>query len=110
MSTTANNTGNENAMATATEKLGAYLEAYGELIADRQERDPVWLRQLREDAWQRFYAKGFPTTHDEDWRFTNLATLAKTTFQRAVKGGVTRHRRADRKVSRARRRLPPRLC
>ena len=89
MSTTANNTGNENAMATTTEKLGTYLEAYSELIANRQERDPVWLRQLREDAWQRFYAKGFPTTHDEDWRFTNLAALDRTPFQRAVKGSVT---------------------
>jgi Fe-S cluster assembly protein SufD len=87
MSTTANNTENEN--ATATGKLGTYLSAYGELIAERQERDPVWLRQLREDAWQRFYANGFPTTHDEDWRFTNLAALAKTPFQRAVKGSVT---------------------
>jgi len=89
MSATANNTGNENAMATATEKLGTYLCAYGDLIAERQERDPVWLRQLREDAWQRFHAKGFPNTHDEDWRFTNLAALARTPFQRAVKGRVT---------------------
>jgi Fe-S cluster assembly protein SufD len=88
MSTTANNTGNESAMATATGKLNTYLEAYGELIAERQDRDPVWLRQLREDAWQRFYAKGFPTTHDEDWRFTNLAALARTPFQRAVRGSV----------------------
>jgi Fe-S cluster assembly protein SufD len=76
-------------MATATGKLGTYLGAYGELIAERQDRDPVWLRQLREDAWQRFYAKGFPTTHDEDWRFTNLAALARTPFQLAVKGSVT---------------------
>ena len=89
MSATANNTGNENAMATATEKLGTYLCTYGDLIAERQERDPVWLRQLREDAWQRFHAKGFPNTHDEDWRFTNLAALARTPFQRAVKGRVT---------------------
>ena len=58
------------------------------LTAERQERDPLWLRQLREDAWQRFHAKGFPTTHDEDWRFTNLAALAKTPFQRAAKGSV----------------------
>jgi len=63
-----------------------YLEAYGELIRQRQERDPVWLRQLREDAWARFNAKGFPTTQDEDWRFTNLAALAKIPFQRAVPG------------------------
>lgn len=88
MSTTANNTENQSAMSAASEKLGAYLSAYGELIAERQERDPVWLRQLREDAWQRFYANGFPTTHDEDWRFTNLAALAKTPFQRAVNGSV----------------------
>ena len=75
-------------MATATGRLEKYLEAYGELIALRLEREPVWLRQLREDAWARFFAKGFPTTHDEDWRFTNLAPLARTPFSRAAKGSV----------------------
>jgi Fe-S cluster assembly protein SufD len=89
MSIAAKDTGNENAMATVTGELNTYLEAYGELAVERQERDPLWLRQLREDAWQRFHAKGFPTTHDEDWRFTNLAALAKTPFQRAAKGSVT---------------------
>ncbi|MGA2570758.1 MAG: Fe-S cluster assembly protein SufD [Terracidiphilus sp.] len=71
-------------MATVIGRPNTYLEAYGELSALRQEREPVWLRQLREDAWQRFHAAGFPTTHDEDWRFTNLAALAKTPFQRAA--------------------------
>ena len=75
-------------MATVTGRPNTYLEAYGELTAQRLERDPVWLRQLREDAWTRFQAKGFPTTHDEDWRFTNLAAMAKIPFQRAVKGSV----------------------
>ena len=75
-------------MATVTGKPNTYLEAHGELLALRQERDPVWLRQLREDAWQRFHAKGFPTTHDEDWRFTNLAALAKTPFRRLAKDSV----------------------
>ncbi|MGO8758119.1 MAG: Fe-S cluster assembly protein SufD [Terracidiphilus sp.] len=70
-------------MATATGKPNTYLEAYGELTALRQESEPLWLRQLREDAWQRFHAAGFPTTHHEDWRFTNLAALARTPFQRA---------------------------
>lgn len=80
--------GSEKSMATATGRLEKYFEAYGELIALRQERDPVWLRQLREGAWTRFCAKGFPTTHDEDWRFTNLATLARTPFNRVAKGSV----------------------
>jgi len=78
----------EKAITTATGKPNTYLEAYGELLASRREQDPVWLRQLREDAWQRFHAVGFPTTHDEDWRFTNLATLAKTPFRRLAKDGV----------------------
>jgi Fe-S cluster assembly protein SufD len=89
MSITAKVTENENAMATVAGKLNTYLEAYSELAAERQQRDPLWLRQLREDAWQRFHAKGFPTPHDEDWRFTNLAALAKTPFQRAAKNSAT---------------------
>jgi Fe-S cluster assembly protein SufD len=75
-------------MATTAERLRSYLEAYGAFRAEWREREPVWLRQLREDAWTRFSAKGFPTTHDEDWRFTNLAGLAKTPFRRPAKGSV----------------------
>ena len=78
----------EKTMATATGRLEKYFEAYGELLAARHEHEPVWLRQLREEAWARFYAKGFPTTHDEDWRFTNLAVLARTPLARAAKGSV----------------------
>jgi Fe-S cluster assembly protein SufD len=75
----------QEAMVTTAERSGTYLEAYSELRAQAGEREPVWLRQSREDAWTRFSAKGFPTTHDEDWRFTNLAALAKTPFVRAPK-------------------------
>jgi len=32
---------------------------------------------LRETAFQRFLELGFPTTHDEDWRFTNVAPIAR---------------------------------
>ena len=31
---------------------------------------------------ERFVELGFPTTKDEEWRFTNVAPIAKTTFQR----------------------------
>ena len=79
----------ETNMATAAGRLEKYLDAYGELAELRLKRDPVWLRQLREDAWGRFSAKGFPTTHDEEWRFTNLAALARTPFRRAAKDDVT---------------------
>ena len=72
-------------MTGTAEQLRSYIEAYGAFRAEWREREPVWLRQLREEAWTRFSAKGFPTTHDEDWRFTNLAKLAKTPFRRAAK-------------------------
>ncbi|MGH9606030.1 MAG: Fe-S cluster assembly protein SufD [Terracidiphilus sp.] len=68
------------------ERLKNYLDTYNELLAQRQEREPVWLRQLRGEAWAEFEAKGFPTTRDEDWRFTNVAPLARTPFRRAQSG------------------------
>ena len=34
--------------------------------------------ELREAAFQRFAELGFPTTHDEEWRFTNVAPIART--------------------------------
>jgi len=36
--------------------------------------------QIREEARQRFSELGYPTTHDEDWRFTSVAPIARTNF------------------------------
>ena len=74
--------------ASNTGQLAGYLQAYGQLRAERHEREPLWMQQLREDAWERFSARGFPTTHDEDWRFTNLASVAKIPFRRVLKSNV----------------------
>ena len=37
---------------------------------------------LRERAWQQFERQGFPTLRQEEWRFTNVAPVGKTTFRR----------------------------
>jgi Fe-S cluster assembly protein SufD len=42
------------------------------------------IEQIREEARQRFSEVGFPTTHDEDWRFTSVAPIARTTYAPAV--------------------------
>lgn len=51
------------------------------------------LSALRQAAAARFAALGFPTTRQEEWRYTNLAPLARAVFQRApvrmVGGGAT---------------------
>jgi Fe-S cluster assembly protein SufD len=39
-----------------------------------------WLRELRTWARERFAERGFPTTREEAWRYTNLAPLARTPF------------------------------
>lgn len=46
-------------------------------------RQPRWLRRIRSDAWERFAAMGFPTTHDEDWKYTNVAAIAATPLEPA---------------------------
>jgi Fe-S cluster assembly protein SufD len=42
------------------------------------------MQQLREYAFQRFAETGFPTTHDEEWRFTNVAPIARARFVHAT--------------------------
>lgn len=68
-------------MSTAIQQLPDYLEAFLQL----QKQSPVhrqesWLRGVREDAFTTFCQLGFPTVHDEDWRFTNVAPIAQSTF------------------------------
>jgi len=73
-------------MAIATTvRLQSYLDTFSALQAST-ERQPVWLRALRERAFAQFCGTGFPTTHVEDWRFTNVAPIAQTAFQRAQQG------------------------
>jgi len=37
--------------------------------------------RIREEARQRFAELGYPTTHDEEWRFTSVAPIARTNFE-----------------------------
>lgn len=48
---------------------------------------PTWLASLRKRAADRFQAVGFPNKKLEDWRFTDVSPIAKTTFL-AGEGGI----------------------
>ena len=39
------------------------------------------LHNLRREALGSFAGRGFPTTRDEEWRFTNVAPIARTSFE-----------------------------
>jgi Fe-S cluster assembly protein SufD len=63
-------------MTAASQQIGAWLNAF-----TRQPRDyPAWLKPLREEAFARFSERGFPSVHDEDWRFTSVAPVARRTW------------------------------
>ena len=46
-----------------------------------------WLELVRGSAMDRFEQLGFPSVHDEEWKYTNLASLAKESFVPAISGG-----------------------
>ena len=62
--------------------LDSYLESFTAL-QQRTSGQPKWLRAQREDAFARFCETGFPTTKDEDWRFTSVAPISQQTFSLA---------------------------
>jgi len=48
-----------------------------------QQQNPTakWVELLRESAMDRFELLGIPSVKEEDWKYTNLASLAKANFQ-----------------------------
>jgi len=45
---------------------------------------PGWLAERRRAAMARFAETGFPTSRQEEWRFTDVKPIARTTFHRAA--------------------------
>ena len=43
-------------------------------------KGPSWLMALRREAIERFGTFGFPTTKEENWKYTNIAPLVKIPF------------------------------
>lgn len=69
------------AAQTQTRQLEHYLESFAEFRKRAVGHSLSWLRTLRENALERFCQVGFPTTRDEDWRFTNISAIADTPFR-----------------------------
>jgi Fe-S cluster assembly protein SufD len=71
-------------MIQATQKkpgksAGPYLEKFRRFESELNQ--PSWLLPLRKAGMARFAGLGFPTLHDEDWRFTNVAPIARLPFK-----------------------------
>lgn len=71
-------------MQTATDKVQekeVYLSAYRALEARTADAGPAWLASLRNKAIRRFDELGFPTTRDEEWKYTNVAPIVRAAFR-----------------------------
>ncbi len=58
-----------------------YADQFAAYAANGGGEGPSWLPALRQKAYERFAALGFPTTRDEDWHFTSVTPIAERTFK-----------------------------
>jgi len=63
-------------MSAVAEQTGAWLEHF----MNQAPAAAPWMQSLRDRAFARFAELGFPNTHHEEWRFTNVAAIARTAF------------------------------
>jgi Fe-S cluster assembly protein SufD len=68
---------------TVAEAQDLYLSQFESVDAQAA---PGWLAELRQRALRRFQDQGFPTTRDEEFRFTNVAPIADRAFAVADEG------------------------
>ncbi|MBZ5543257.1 MAG: Fe-S cluster assembly protein SufD [Acidobacteriia bacterium] len=68
-------------MTAVKEQQDAYFSTFQ--ARERFLSDPSWLGEIRRAAMERFAELGFPTTRQEEWRFTNVAPIARVPFELA---------------------------
>jgi Fe-S cluster assembly protein SufD len=71
-------------MAQATREKNTYRGEFEALSESLRGNEPSWLARLRGGAFEQFEAAGFPTTDEEDWKYTNVAPIARVNFRAAV--------------------------
>ena len=67
---------------------GHYVEAFTRFTSNGVAQAPEWLKQTRQTAIERFAERGFPTTRQEAWRFTDFKPILRHSFKLASGGQV----------------------
>jgi Fe-S cluster assembly protein SufD len=66
------------------QKENLYQDAFQTLQDTHEVESSSWLHPLRENAMERFLELGFPSVKEEEWKYTNVAAIARADFQPAV--------------------------
>ena len=67
-------------MTQSTDKKEWYLSNFESFEQSLNGASATPLHQIRRSAIEQFGALGFPTTRDEEWRYTNIAPITRTDF------------------------------
>jgi Fe-S cluster assembly protein SufD len=57
-----------------------YQEAFLQATQGRAADEPAWLQSLRENSFDQFERAGFPNVKQEDWKYTNVTSIARANF------------------------------
>lgn len=60
-----------------------YIEQFKTFEQNGASKAPAWVHNIRKDALTEFANRGFPTTKQEEWKYTNVAPIAKAPFRYA---------------------------
>ncbi len=80
-------------MTVAMPDTDSYLGRFSRFESRVAGRDWAWFQPTRRAAITRFAELGFPTTQDEDWRFTSVRPIVQTAFALSADGGAEPTRR-----------------
>ena len=69
--------------------IQSYQRDFALFEQERAGKVPAWLRDLRQSGLERFTELGFPTTRDEEWRYTNIAPLAAHSYSKPAERGAS---------------------
>ena len=61
----------------------SYLQEFESFQSGEDDGTASWLKSLRREAFRDFETLGFPTLRDEDWKYTNVAAIARQNFSLA---------------------------
>ena len=70
-------------MTGASAEHQGYLDDFEKLAARASRNGGAWVGDLRRRAMDRFRSLGFPTTRDEEWKYTSLEALRRAGLRTA---------------------------
>ena len=70
-------------MIAVKETPSLFLSHFARLEEKLGRNGEAWIHDVRKDAIERFAELGFPTTRLEEWKYTNVAPLARIPYQAA---------------------------